>query len=170
MSGGIDSIQTSNGLGTALLASLWARQLPYLLIWQKKTQLKKEQRNLMSCKICPNSDLAILSTLIELIITFESPSTIKQWKLNSFANQRARRIASTSTIFTEAGSEICCVKATVTSPCSLQIIIPSPAVFSSAKSAPLKFTLSRPADEERHLMDLAIHGIFSWVGRRWWYS
>ena len=124
----------------------------------------------MSCKICPNLDWAILSPLMELIIISESPSTIKLWKANSFANQRARRAASISTISTEAGSGICYVRAAIINLLSLQTIMPRPAMFSLAKRAPSKLTLSRPVGGGRHLMDLAIRGSFSWVGRSWLYS
>ena len=170
MSGGKDSIQTSNGLVTARLASLWAKQLPTLLIWQKNTWLKKEQRIVMSCKICPYSDWVILPQLIELIMTSESPSTINLRKPNSVANRRARHAASNSTISIEAGSAICCVKAATTNSLSLRIIMPRPALFSSAKSAPSKLTLSRPDSVGCHLTDLAVQRILVWIGRSCWYS
>ena len=152
----------------ALLANLWARPLPCLLTCWKKIQLKKEQRNLMSCRICPNLDCAIILPLMELIMIFESPSTITLWKPNSLANQRARRAASTSTISTEVGSGICCDRAAIANPFLLQIIIPKPAIFSSAESVLSKLILSRPDGGGRHLTDLAVLGIFSCVGRSWY--
>ena len=43
-------------------------------------------------------------------------------------------------------------------------------MFSSAKSAPSKFTLNRPAYGGCHFTALAICGSLAWVGRSWWYS
>ena len=43
-------------------------------------------------------------------------------------------------------------------------------MFSSAKSAPSKFTLNKPAYGGRHFTALAICGSLAWVGRSWWYS
>ena len=124
----------------------------------------------MSCKICPFSNRSIFSPLMALIIDSGSPSTISLWKPNSLANQRARRTANTSTISTDVGSGIFCDRAAITNLLSLRIITPRPALLSPAKSAPSKFTFTRPAGGGRYFTSLDVRGSLAWMGRSWWNS
>ena len=116
----------------------------------------------MSCKICPNSNWVILPPLIKLIMTFESPSTIKLWKSNSFANQRAQHTTSTSTVSTEVGFGICYVKAAITNLSSLPIIIPRPVVYFFSKECPIKINFKQtcwwrtPSDWPHCAWDLGV--------------
>ena len=98
---------------------------------------------MISCTMCPKLDAERPLLLRALMIISESPSIINLLKPRSFAKQRAPRAANTSTISTDVGSGMCCLKAAITKPMSLRIIAPKPAELESTNVAPSKLTFTQ---------------------------
>ena len=142
---GSSSIQTwSGGNLQADLAKQCATLLACLQEWQKDTPWKAGVRSLMSSKMWSKLEESLPPFERAFIIIFESPSSSTWFRQSSFTKTRALRAANTSTISTDVGSGIICVKAAMIRPLSLRITPPSPANFRSLKVAPSKLIFNQP--------------------------
>ena len=98
----------------------------------------------MSSKIWSKLEESLPPFERALIIISESPSSCTWFRQSSFAKTKALRAANTSTISTDVGSGIVCVKAAMIRPLSLRITPSRPAKFRSLKVALSKLTFIQP--------------------------
>ena len=144
------------------LASLWATLFPSLRVWLKDKLLKAAAKDLIPLMMCPKLEDSHPPLDNALMVISESPSKIIWSRLSSCAKPMALCVANTSTVSTDVGNGIICVKAAITRPLSFRMMQPRPARLFSLKIAPSKFIFIQPLRGGSHL---SLVGIFEASGR-----